>query len=336
MAEKPSRTKLPNRRVVVRRRAAAMGLCLLAAASGVALLAQAPESTAERWWRELGAMHGLLVAGRAEAAYEPSRRLVGELVASLKPGGRAVELASVALAQLALAEAGRSAAGSAETGAWHLEVAAILNPAFRQAGFEEFGELGERLRVARRRHEEGDPAEGHVLPTAPIPGLVPPTLRESPHMVFRASREVLEALDPGLRVTFVVDRQGSVRRPRVVGRLDNPAPILLSLDLLRAWRFEPARLGDRPVPVRYGLDLPLTEGVVRRAGWDLAEWRISSLLAGEELRAAREAAGRLLLEIESSPPSTSREIARRRVLDAITEVEKRLASGPQSPSQSQK
>jgi len=228
------------------------------------------------------------------------------------------------MAQLALAEAGRSAPDSAAAAAWHLEVATILNPAFREASFAEFGELGGRLVAARAGRAEGDPVEGEVLPTAPVPGLEPPELLESPHMVFRASREVLEALDPQLRVTFVVDRQGEVRRAAVEGRLDNPAPVLLSLELLRAWRFAPARLGERAVPVRYTLDLPLTEGAVVRARWDLSLWRIACLMAGEELRAAREAAGRLLLEVESSPSSSSRELARRRALELLETVDRRL------------
>ena len=51
----------------------------------------------------------------------------------------------------------------------------------------------------------------------------------------------------------------------VIGSLVNPAPVLVSLEVLRDWRFTPATLADQPVAVLFELDLPLTRGATERA-----------------------------------------------------------------------
>jgi hypothetical protein len=281
------------------------------------------ETTAARWLSELRENRERLLAGDLEPARVAAQRQIQELISMLKGGGPpANELASAALVQLALAEAGLAAPGaSVDDAAWHLEVATLFNPAFAQAEFAEFGAAGARLEAARRARAAADPDPRQVLPIEPAAGLEPPRMIDSPHMVFRASREVLQAFDLALHVAFVVDREGRVRRLAIEGRLDNPAPVLLSLELLRSWKFAPARLSGNPVAVHYALDLPLTEAAVGRAGWDLKLWRIASLLAGEELRSARTAAEELLSELEAASPSLGRDAARTRALEYLDAVE---------------
>ncbi len=293
-------------------------LVLLGPASAVT------ETTAERWLRELQEGKEMLLAERAEEAYELSRKLVDELAAALKGGQDSNDLVATALLQLALAEAGL---GWSESAAWHLELAGIFNSAFRDLPLAELGTAGVLLEAGRRRRFADEPTEDEVVDLTPLPGLVPPEILGSPHMVFRASLEVLRALDPDLQVVFVIDRDGRVRQPVVNGRLDNPAPVLLSLEVLRDWSFTPSRLDGEPVPVLFSLDLPLTQGAVRRARHDLRLVGIACLLAAEDWPAARDAAYLLLEKLAAAPPSQGRNEARNRAEGFLAEAEGELAKG---------
>jgi hypothetical protein len=238
-------------------------------AVALALAAVPPgEPTAARWLRDLQEARALLLEARWEEAEAQARALHTEIAHDLKGGEAANDLAGTALAELALAEAGL---GRREEAVWHLQCAASFHPGFREASLAEFGEAGAALAAAARAV---DPTLATPLDLVPAPpGFEPPAILEAPYVVFLAGLEVLQALDPELRVRVVVAPDGSPRRPEVLGRLDNPGAVLLSLEQLRLWRFTPARLAGRPVAVYLELGLPLTRGTVERA---------RALLAAEE------------------------------------------------------
>jgi hypothetical protein len=279
----------------------------------------ATETTSARWMRELREGREMLLAERDEEAYEISRKLIDELETALKGGQDSNDLVATALFQLALAEAGL---GWSEPADWHLELAEIFNSAFRGLPLAEFGTAGVFLEEGRQRRFADEPTENEILDLTPLPGLVPPEILESPHVVFRASLEVLQALDPDLQVVFVIDRDGRVRQPVVNGRLDNPAPVLLSLEVLRDWSFTPSRFDAEPVPVHLSLDLPLTQGAVRRARYDLRLLGIACLLAAEDWPAAQDAADQLLEELATAPLTRGRNAAWDRAQELLAEAVK--------------
>ena len=268
---------------------------------------------------QLRRTQALLTVGSYDEAHRAALALVDELAGSLKGGPGANELAATALAQLAVAEAGR---GQTDEAVWHLQMAESFNPAFRGAPFAEFGAAGEAL-VAARRAAEAKPADAEVVEIITRGDLEPPRVLESRHVVFRASREVIEALDPELAVEFVIDRDGRPRRPRVRGRLDNPGAVLLSLEVLRVWRFTPPRLGGEPAAARYAVDLPRTEGAARRATWDLELGTVACLMAGERWAAARETAEELMARLAEAPPGRDRETAREVAANLLAAAEAR-------------
>ena len=238
-------------------RIAAAAACCLALAAGATLSAVEPSPTVTRWQAELSRVDGLLQAGSWEAAGDAAGALVAELVRDLKGGPDGAGLLAAAYAQRALAEAGE---GDREAAVWSLGIAVCLEPRFIDAPLGPFGEAGERLGAWRRAGP--DPRTGAARSDAPV--MVPPVLLDSPTIVFRASAEVLRAFDPTLAVEVVIDAEGRPRAPAVQGSLDNPSPIAASLEALGRWRFEPARLDGRPVPLVVVLELPLTQGVADR------------------------------------------------------------------------
>lgn len=233
-----------------------MALSVALAAAACAAARAAPSPTAARWQSEIVRVDGMLRAGSWEPARAAAGALVSELLRDLKGGPDGARLLATAYAQRALAEAGL---GAAEDAAWSLRIAACLDPTFGTAAFDGFGAAGLRLAGWRAAPSPRDGA----LPLA-TPGLVAPALVHSPTIVFRASAEVLRSFDRDLRVEIVVDPGGRPAHPEVRGSRDNPSPIAASLEVVRHWRFEPARLGGRAVPVRLELELPLTSGAAER------------------------------------------------------------------------
>ncbi len=251
--------------------------------------ASASESTAERWRRELNDTRSLLLDAEWQNAQTESRRLLEELMADLKGGPGSAELVAVALAQLALAEAGL---GRREEALWQLDSAEIFNPALGRQELAEFGIAGARLvewRRAPTRRSEGPPL---VLGTR-VEGFSPPRISAGNYIVLRASAEQLRLLDPQLEASFVIDERGTTSEPLLRGRLDNPAPILLSLDVLREFRFRPATFRGKAVATVWNVPLPLTQGALRQALWDLKRSWIESLLRNARWQAAVDEAGAL-------------------------------------------
>ena len=252
----------------------ALALALLSTPSPLGAQGPAqPSATAERWQSEIQRVDSLLRAGSWEQAHAAAGALVGELIRDLKGGPDGARLLATAYAQRALAAAG---IGDLETAVWSLEIATALDPAFSEAPYDPFGVAGDRLTAWRR--EASVDEEPRPLDT---PGLVPPAIVESPTIVFRASAEVLRSFDESLQVELVVDAQGRPRRPQVFGSRDNPSPIAASLEVLRRWVFEPARLdatrSGRAVPSLVALDLPLTRASATRARAALEDLRAQAL-----------------------------------------------------------
>ncbi len=267
-----------------RGRAAALSVAALLIHS---VLDAQSESTADRWRRQLAETRQLLLAGRWAEAEPASRMLLEELMADLKGGPQAADLVAVGLAQIALAEAG---VGRERDARWHIRSAEIFNPALASTPLAtEFGAVGARLDEWRAMPT----LKSTGLPPATdstIAGLYPPRIVAGNFIVLRASVEQRRLLDPESLVAFAIDDQGLPAEPAIHGRLDNPAPLLLSLEVLREFRFEPARYRDQPVAVLWELPLPLTQSVLRKALWELKRSSIDSLLRGERWQEALDEA----------------------------------------------
>ncbi len=265
-------------------------LAFLAGALVAGAIAAQPEAIAARWQRELGDARALLLAESWHEAETTGRRLLEELMADLKGGPQATELVAVATAQLALAEAGLDRRRDA---LWHIRVAEVFNPSLaRTALAEEFGGAGGRLdgwRATSALRTQGPPPATDTT----IDDLYPPRIVDGNFVVLRASVEQLRMLDPELEVSFVIAEDGLAVEPAVRGRLDNPAPTLLSLELLKDFRFEPVRYRDRPIASLWKLPLPMTQGAMRKAIWELKRSSIEALLRDQEWQRAFDQASAL-------------------------------------------
>lgn len=225
------------------------------------------EAILSGWQRELQGIQGQLLREQWEEATDASSRLLEDVVDKLKNGEGSASLLALVVAQQALAEAGL---GRMEDAIWHFHEAENLNPEFRTASLSAYGSGGQKLERHRLRELGQGGRVGAVERLGDADrGIEPPAILASPFMIFRASAEVLRAFPRDLRVELIIDTEGRVREPVVIGSLVNPAPVLVSLEVLRDWRFEPATIADQPVAVLFELDLPLTRGATERARVEL-------------------------------------------------------------------
>jgi len=186
------------------------------------------------------------------------RELLEDLMRRLKEGEGSARLLGAALAQLAAAEA---ELGRNEEAAWHWDLARQLDPGLAAGAIGGLGPAAARLEV-RPLRARGEARRGGVAHR--LDEVVAPALLEAPHIVFRASAEVLRSFPRDLSVEVVVGADGRVRDPVLSGSLINPGPVVLSLETLLAWRLEPATISGATTPVLLEVGLPLTRGAVER------------------------------------------------------------------------
>jgi hypothetical protein len=130
-------------------------------------------------------------------------------------------------------------------------------PAFYHLDLTPFGKAGQRLDPHRYGEVRSEPME-----EASVAGMIerPRVLRETR----RVPRERFAAGSYSANRVFIeaiVDGRGAVREPLLFDRREGMRGLDLdALDAVCAWRFEPAKLEGRPIPLLYVLSLSVGGG----------------------------------------------------------------------------
>ncbi|MEM1181939.1 MAG: energy transducer TonB, partial [Acidobacteriota bacterium] len=160
-------------------------------------------------------------------------------------------LFAVAALHRALAHAG---AGDLEKAEWDWHIAASFDKDEAAVDLSRYREAGRRLDEARRRYleEAAQTADLSGGPVAPMgdSGAVTRPRRKATAVPSPSGR-------PGLgggpvKIHAIIDVEGRVIAPRLV-EYSRPSRGFEALDLIKKWRFEPATLDGKPVPVFYRL-----------------------------------------------------------------------------------
>ena len=132
------------------------------------------------------------------------------------------------------------------------EAAQGEEPAFYHLDLTPFGKAGQRLDPHRYGEVRSEPME-----EASAAGRI-----ERPHVLRETRRVPRERFAAGsysasrVFIVAIVDARGAVREPLLFDRRDGMRGLDLdALDAVCAWRFEPAKLGDKPIPLLYVLSL---------------------------------------------------------------------------------
>jgi TonB family protein len=196
-----------------------------------------------------------LQQGKPEHARRNLEKISREMVNHLGTGKGAAH--SLGLVQLFRAVA-ESDLGDETSAGWHWFLAVALDPDLEQLSLSEFGENAIALVGAERAELAGlrsgtipKPVSGGARDEGDVE-LVPLKVVKRPELAYPPGASAFN-LDGKLRVRVMVDANGQVSDPVVVERVDAPTLIYATVENLRQWKIEPARLRGKPVPVTYDL-----------------------------------------------------------------------------------
>lgn len=200
------------------------------------------------WDRELAHAEQALREGHGTETRGDLGRVFDELCGSTFEGDDISRLIGRLLALLSLAEV---VAGERASAFWHWKVALELAPEVKSRDLAIFGEAGlqlERWIGPGPMDLDGKPLEGVLLRVGgdvQAPRRIP-----APHpdcVAAPCQRGVVGKVI----VQLIIDELGRVSQPRVLKAWGPPAATLATLEDLRCWSFEPARVNGQPVRVYY-------------------------------------------------------------------------------------
>ncbi len=212
-------------------------------------LSASPPSTIQLpfadWTRDFNQADGLLRAGEWKKGEKAARHLIGQIMVRPTEGKGLVELLARTVILRAIGEAGQGEVAAAQ---WDAAAARVLG--LKPSDFD-FGPYGEEAKIVRAALDP--PAEDSTK--------VQSVGWEGERSKVRTSvRPVIPQADRGrgiggpVMIEFVIDEQGTPRSPRIL-KSPSPRAALTALDALRQWRFAPATLAGKPVPVYFVLDM---------------------------------------------------------------------------------
>ncbi len=244
-----------------RRCGVALATLLVLGSSGAAPVVGADGESAQvlGWRSRARSIDEALHAGEWKKARKRSEGLLGEMCDSIVGGPGTEAFLGVVLTYLALAERG---GGLERDAAWHWSVAKQLFPEAAALDLSSFGEVGASLAAEPEREEAPDANE--VAEKAldrqvrakvkPWPREVePPRSRRKAPPKYPAAQKGRAPTLTRVVVKAVIGRDGLPRDP-VILEFGGPKTFVLStLEAMREWTFEPARLDGEPVAVWYVL-----------------------------------------------------------------------------------
>lgn len=258
-------------RSILRRPTRSHGLALsLALALGLVSLIALP-AAAQSFQEDLTRADGLLREGRYGEALGISGSLVAEVAPQIVvPGDEGEGALGMLLGVHALAQAGVAgerleqgvdgAAALDREATFHWTLAQSLEPALGKSTLAVYGEAGARLaavRVDESCHLLQPLPEGWEEPgKIGNRGVVPPRKVRSPSPQYTAQAREAK-IEGAVILRAVVDREGRVRYPCVLDT-DSPVFVYMLAQAVKDWRFEPALVDSRPVPVYYDLSTRFT------------------------------------------------------------------------------
>jgi TonB family protein len=203
------------------------------------------------WNRKFQDAIGLLKSGEPEKALRKLEGVLEEYARLAGPGAANERNLGTILVHKAIAE---QALGRVEDARWSWDLAVNFLPMAHTFDLSPFGEAGKKL-----QHDAeiaaNEKLSRNTIPDARgcedcEPGVIPPKLikRVRPRYTVAGMQFLVEG---ELVVRVVVDAEGRVRSPEVIEKLSTPGLSYAALTALREWKFEPASLEGKPIPVYY-------------------------------------------------------------------------------------
>ena len=210
------------------------------------------EARVAEWNQRIATAVADLHAARWAPARGTMNDLVGEMIESIDPGKNAGKAFASALTLRAVAEVGL---GNEREAAWDWQVAQQLDGNLEENPPSGFGEADAFL-VRHTLHLDPPPT-GLSEADKKRTDFVRPRPRTQPEIRFVENVRSRRGTGTVNLETFV-DETGQLSHPRIGSASVEPAALVATIESLRNWSYEPARLAGQPVAVRNGLSVRYT------------------------------------------------------------------------------
>lgn len=221
------------------------------------IVGQERPGTVGDWQARSGLIQERLREGDFKKAYKVADALVREMAARIEGGDNAGVVLGKTVLLRSLAEAGL---GREREAAWDWFSAKALYPGLREEDLAIFGTGAELLRAVIAAapptvKPEPDPSATvseaeKITPPAKISGNPP----DFPRGASTACRQ------GNIVIASMIDEKGRPQHPVLESSPGGAVLALASLEALKDWRFRPARLHERSVPVYYTLTIHFSLG----------------------------------------------------------------------------
>lgn len=232
---------------------------LFALALSVATLVAGQSSTAKKLSDALNEVDKKLRAQEWKPAEKQARKVAQQIADVTGHGQGAAYTLAAASALRAFAEAGL---GQHKDAAWHWDMALNLFPDIAKLDVSPYGPgaLELRKRVLRPVENEMNPElirlaqeNGEAVVNPKERNVQKPKALKTPGPDYPQGLRIL-GTQGWVAVSSIIGADGRPREPRIVkSEGAGPAMHYVTLDALRQWRFEPAKLDGEPVDVYYVL-----------------------------------------------------------------------------------
>src|SRR5262249_3548859 len=178
-------------------------------------------------------------------ARRTSIKLINSMMDNLNKGNRSMYTLAMTVAYRAVAEAGLQRYDEAD---WYWHVARSLYPNFNLAPY---GEAGAWLR--RRSDEQLETVD------APLTEIRQPVClnRRDPKYPLGA---ILGSVAEPIVVRVLIDKDGTVRHPRLVNTTAAPTLVYAATEAVKKWQFQPASVDGKSCPMDFELTVNFQMG----------------------------------------------------------------------------
>ena len=171
-------------------------------------------------------------------ARKTSIKLINSMMDNLNHGNRAMYTLALTIAYRAVAEAGLQRYDEAD---WYWHVARSLYPNFN---LDPYGEAGAWLKEhSNEQIETTDAAPGEIQQPVCLN-------RRDPKYPLGA---VIGSIAEPIIVKVVIDKDGTVRHPRLVNTTAAPTLVYAATEAVKKWQFQPATVDGQPQPMDFQL-----------------------------------------------------------------------------------
>ena len=205
----------------------------------------ATSAFAQDWKGFLAKTDRDLRAERYAEARKTSIKLINSMMDNLNKGRSSMYTLAVTVAYRAVAEAGLQRYDEAD---WYWHVARSLYPNFNLAPY---GEAGAWLREhSDEKLDAPDAAPGEIRQPVCLN-------RRDPKYPLGA---VIGSVAEPIIVRVVIDKDGTVRHPRLVNTTAAPTLVYAATEAVKKWQFQPASVDGKPYPMDFELTVNFQMG----------------------------------------------------------------------------